>query len=221
MDIDYKNFRFRAEVDWIELEIRTIDRTNFDAIRRHGNLDHVRPLDPGPGGAATRFRFRIQDPISIDGVIAVLDRLKERHAFACEPAVTGIEVALDAYSRVPNDAALAALLGRLYRFQSHPASENRRICGAIRGYTEAIPVHHETLIRDLVDGWQIVVGSHTDDSRGRWVRDDRAQRFYLKTTDRKRTLPKKERRARYENTYCGSALPSSTLAGWHRFRFVA
>lgn len=104
--MNYKHFRIKAVLDWIELEIRTLKPTHAWVIQKAFDLHFVEPLDKGPGGAATIFLFRIQDPRSWQHVTTRCGSIRKGFPFACEPRVTAIEIALDAYSKSQNRSDL-------------------------------------------------------------------------------------------------------------------
>ena len=98
--MDYTRFRFRAVVDWIEIEIQTKTPTNFQTVRRSGSLHYALPMNKGEGGTGTLFRFRIQDPKNWLQVLETCKCITAKLPIEGSPKVVGIEIALDAYSRV-------------------------------------------------------------------------------------------------------------------------
>jgi hypothetical protein len=211
--MDYTVFRFRAEVDWIELEIQTRTPTNFMTIRRAMGLKYVEPLDAAGGGAATVFRFRIQDPENHHGVTTKLDELAASFPLVGTPVVTTVEIALDAYSRgMATRGDLIELTARFRKFDTTPASANRRFGGRWKGDVEPAS-HHATDMRRLAEGRVLNVGNKSD---------SRSQRFYFKCTDGggKPIKKEKEHRARMENTLRGEELPCQALKDWLEFDFT-
>ncbi|WP_250517986.1 hypothetical protein [Caballeronia sp. ATUFL_M1_KS5A] len=218
--IDYTCFRFRAEVDWLELEVSTKRPTNFSAVRRRAGVRHVTALDLGTGeplpkgrenAACSRFRFRVQEPSnweSIDGTLAALDRTV---GFAAAPLVTAIEISLDAYHLSHDQSALVSLAAHFYRFNTSPASDNRRFGGQFVGGASGTGTA-DTVIRRLGEGRVLNVGNASD---------DRSQRIYFKATDERQPLPFNERRARYENTLrcVGELIPAVDF--WKAFDFCS
>jgi len=226
--MDYSRFRFRAVVDWIELEIVTASATNFFSIQAalrqalaipdDDSNTWVKALDEGPGRAATVFRFRLQEPARWRDVVAVLDAIAACRPFACAPKVTAIEVAFDAYSAGATKDELAEQAVRFYRF-CHPLVgpyEERKKRGynhrvyreKNRDKVEEAPFFHvSSVVRRLLDGWQIGIGEEDG---------ERYQHVYLKTTDKagKVMLAESECRARIEIRLRDAALPYADLAEW-------
>lgn len=89
MIIDYSRFRFRAVVDWIEIEILTERHTNFQTVQEklrvilglpEGKDPYVQALEKGAGGRATVFRFRIYDPKNWHQVMSMARNDAARYA---------------------------------------------------------------------------------------------------------------------------------------------
>lgn len=210
--MNYSHFRLRAAVDWIELEIQTAVPTNFQTIRRMLGVGYVKAQNAGEGGAATIFTFRIQDPARWHDVSAKLLLLPQ---LVTLPKVVGVELALDAYSNAANREELVELAARLHKFDTAPASANRRFGGRWKGDVEAAN-HFASNKRRLMEGRVINVGNKSD---------PRSQRTYVKSTDNNGVPLQKvqEHRARFENTFKGAGLvdnglPCATEA-WECFRF--
>jgi hypothetical protein len=100
---------YRTEIDWIELEIRTATASNFWSVqeilgsvlpRSRAKHQFVTPMDAGNGGAATIFRFSVQDPERASNVEKVAAALRARFDLV-SIFVTGVEVAFDTYPRWP------------------------------------------------------------------------------------------------------------------------
>ncbi len=207
----YSRFRFKAVVDWIELEIQTVKATNFQTLRRGSGVNFVESQDAGGGGAAKVFRFRIQDPGRWSDVEDVLSRLPP---LAIAPKVTGIEIALDAYSEDSSRERLAELAAHFAKYNTAPASTNRRFSGRWKGDVEPFR-HIAGNTRKLQAGRVINVGNKGD---------PRSQRIYVKTTDNNaQPLPDSGCRARFENTFQGAGLTANRLPtllhDWGCFRF--
>jgi hypothetical protein len=221
-DKKYSHLRFRAVVDWIEIEIETTERTNFQTVQRTlrtalGMPDDKNPrvdaLNEQPGGAATIFRFRIHDPESWCDVASIIDALGKRFAFAHPSEVTAIEVAFDAYSRARNKHDLTEQAVRFYKFCTLMVSDNRRLYWKYKRSPRGIPFHVSSLARHLSDGWQIGIGNDK--------KDDRYQHVYVKTTDRGGiALPRAEHRARIEIKLQGEALPYEHANDWANADFA-
>jgi hypothetical protein len=210
--MDYSRFRFKAVVDWIEIEIQTAKPTNFHTLRRIGTLPHVRAQNEGPGGAATIFRFEVYDPDSWHDIILSISKLEAEYAFSAAPIVTGIEIAFDAYSKGEATAdELCELTASYYRNMTLPVSSNRRLYRDFKGSGKAIPRQFPALIRDISEGWQIGIG---DKKAAQY------QHLYFKTVDYNgKELPKAKHRARIEITLRGNELPSS-IEEWREKDFT-
>ncbi len=219
--MNYSNFRFSAVVDWIELEICTENPTNFQTLRRHCDLDFAHPLDKSSGGAASVFRIRLQDPECWQDVDKKLKEIAAIFPLATMPVVSGIEVSLDGYSRSGNRDELIELGARFYKFQSRPASTNRRFSGRFRGDVEGIQGGMNRLRQKLAAGRVIALGNQASDRHGRWIVGSESQRIYIKCTDKggKVSLPEAQHRARIERTLQEEAIPVTELDGWKAFRF--
>jgi hypothetical protein len=207
--LDYGRLRFRAVVDWIECEVRTAQPTNAPTIRRHGGFNFVEPRDAGAGGAATVFRFRIQEPENFNSLVTAITVLTDRFSLVAAPIITGIEVSLDAYSLDLNRAALVAMVAHWYKFQTHPVSLNRRFQGRHKGDVEGIS-GLAAIERQLAAGRVIAIGNKADSL---------SQRLYVKTTDGGADLAPERQRARTEITMQDDGVPVQALQSWGSFKF--
>lgn len=114
-------FRTRAVIDWIELAVTLKSGTQFRYVQAalHSILGlatrpYVKAVNAGAGGVATRFVLRLHDAhaATLRELERVTGALALAHPFAKPPEVTGIELALDFYSRGdPN--AVADMVHRL------------------------------------------------------------------------------------------------------------
>lgn len=211
MKLDYSRFRFRAVVDWLEVEITTGKPTNAQTVRRKGSLCYVTPVEVSAGGATTRFRFRLYDPDQWSDIAATLTKLEQEFPFSAPPMVSGIEVSFDAYANGASTDELAELTANFYKFNSMPVSTNRRIAGRWKGDTEGIAGHKHT-VRKTDEGRVIAIGNKSDPI---------SQRIYFKTVDNNgQALPDEQHRARIEVTLQGDAVPLTALEDWHDFKFT-
>lgn len=205
-------FSVQAVVDWIELQVETTSPTNFQSIKRWTGAKYVVPQDNGAGGAATVFRFRIQDPKGWDDVDLTLTRLPD---LTSAVRVSAVEISLDAYGNGADHEGLAEQAARLHKFDAAPASPNRRFGGRWKGDVEAAN-HIGRNKRLLLDGRVINVGNK---------RDARSQRVYVKGKDDggKIDLHPDQHRARFENTFTDTGLHDNglpdTWEGWRYFAF--
>lgn len=218
--MDYSQFKFKAVVDWTDIEIQTARTTNSPAIRRRLNLIlrlpqgknvYVKPVDKEASGSATMFRLRIQDPKNWEQTDKILQRLEEHYVFAREPKVRAIEVAVDAYSRrEATDHELAEFSVNCYRNMTHLVSENRRVYRNYGSRVESPHLRKPQFINRIEDGYQIGIGNKTDALY---------QHAYLKTTDDGHILPKEEYRARIEIRLQGREIQDEDFEDWKNFKF--
>ncbi len=206
---DYSNYRFRAEVDWIELRIVTISPTNFQTVRRRLGIGFAAPKYSGAGGACTEFSVRFQTPKSWADIDESLKKLTVDHPLAKPASVTGIEIALDAYSICQARGELVKMTARFYHGATQLVSDNRR-ASKRKGESHGL----ETLpqLQNLIaEGYNIYIGSRTDPER---------QHIYLKETDNSTTLPPHQQRARTEFTLEGEKLPTQSFSDWQEHDFT-
>lgn len=210
----YSAYKFRAEIDWIELRLEFSAPTNFDTVRKRLDCPYVEPLDEGAGHAATIFNVKIHNPKSWDDLELTLIQLIHDHDLKRAPLVIGIEVALDAYSNAADRDELVDMVCHFYRGAQKLVSANRRLYR-----TKKDPVYGITDLRNLrkqvAEGYNINVGSKKDG-------DAVTQHGYVKDTDGtgKVALAVKDHRARFEFTLRGKALPYTSLSAWRRHKFT-
>lgn len=118
--IDLDAFRFEAVVDWIEFEMRFSRGVQIQAVQpvlvgSLGKQCHVDPLDRGPGGVFRRCRITVQEPERLARVLDAHHALVQAFGERRPSRITGIEISVDAYPRVPSPAARAMLLGTMQR----------------------------------------------------------------------------------------------------------
>lgn len=117
--IDLQAYRWASVVDWVDMEF-TLGRPSQhwklnDRIERlTGRKEYPEALEVGPGGAATHYRLRVQEP-DFSILRRVLADIEGEYGFASPAAVIGIEVSIDAYPRNPGEEARAQLHGVLVR----------------------------------------------------------------------------------------------------------
>lgn len=220
MLIDCASFKFRAVVDWIEIQIHTTETTHGDAIFRHTGL-YADPINPSDiGKSASIFNIKIQDPANWQAVVEVVELIKTKHTLAKSFEVVGIEVSFDAYNRNSADSTenLALLVANFHRYNTH-TNENRlaknlgRLDKArmyrMKGEKSlATPSNMQSLVRKLIEGWQIGIGNQKSDCY---------QHLYFKTTDGGKLC---EPRARIEITLRGTNLPCAAHDEWSKFNFA-
>lgn len=206
---DYSSYRFRAEVDWIELRLRTVTPTNFQTVRRRLGIGFAIPEASSAGGACNEFCARFQAPKSWADIDERLKHLTVDHPLAEPPTVTGIEIALDAYSIGQHRDDLVEMAAHFYNGATKLVSVNRR-ASKRKGESHAL----ETLpqIQNLIaNGYNIYVGNQTDPER---------QHIYLKETDSGTPLPPHQHRARTEFTLEREMLPVNSFNDWQAHDFT-
>ncbi len=160
---DYSRYRFRAEVDWIELRIVTTMPTNFQTVKRRLGVEFVEPWAPGLGGACTEFSVKFQSPASWAEIQERLKSLTADHPLAEPSTVTSVEIALDAYSRDHSRDDLIEMTARFYRCATKLVSANRR---ASRKKGDSYGLETLPQLRRLVaDGYNIYIGNTSDSQR--------------------------------------------------------
>lgn len=204
--------KITASVDWLDLSITTLKRTNGQTIFKKTKL-HAAAQNPELSGADHNFVIRIQDPASWWDVERTLERFSQAIPIDGEAELVGIELSIDVRREAASIEELADLTTHLYTLSSNLASENRRLVGPVKGSTKGIADRKavEQHFRDLLS---LFVGNK---------KDGRTQRFYVKTVDcaGRIALPAPAWSARVENTYhreptqppCGEWwLPSNFIA---------
>ena len=201
----------RAEIDWIEIEVTIEGTTNLKAMRNAvsaangGEKAFVTVMGDDPNSASV-FRFSIHDPNKFAQMGAVLGRLNQRYPFVLPPTVTAIEIAVDDYSKGPEQVA-----DWYYGLSVLADAKNHRLYRDFKGSGQSMPRYRDSLVRKIAEGNQIGIGNK---------RADIYQHGYLKQTDHnKQPLPESEHRARIEITLRQGKLPCTTLDDWAAFPF--
>ena len=114
------DFRFRAAIDWIELELhlgRPIQVQHVQKVlRRFLDRDsHVAPLQLRPGSVFSSCRIRIQEPPSLAIVAALHVDVADTFGEAAESRVTDLGAVLTQYPKQLSDEARVRLLDALQR----------------------------------------------------------------------------------------------------------
>jgi hypothetical protein len=189
---------YRASIDWIELEIVTSRPTNFSTIRRRADVAYVQALDRGPGGAATRFKFRVYDLPSWFELDQVIFRILESVELAESPRITGVEIAIDAKTLGNSKADLAQIAADTYKFLYKVADKaNHRFVTSPTSGAIAVGDAQDTMANFLAGG-TLYIGDHSAAPV--------CQRIYVKTQDRSIPLHQHQWRARLEITLKGTGL---------------
>ncbi len=223
--------RLKAAVDWLELEIRTTQRTqakHLHALVKGAfsfvtgcNEDTGKPFERGfENTASTIFRCRVQDPKSFQAISSLFVYVGCKLIIQGSPRLTSIEVSLDAYTDGASVHDLAEIVTDRCRFSTSPPGDNwyfYRKAGEGRPYLTALE-NRASIVRHFEDGWNL-----TD-------RNDQSANIryhaYVKTHDGKgddgkpQQLHASQHRARFEITLKGKACPCSTLEELERLDFT-
>lgn len=209
----YAALKFRAVVDWVELRVVTAAPSNPDTVRKRIGASYVTPLNAGPGGAATEFLVRLQEPESWQDVEDALAGFTHDHELSEPVTVYAVEIALDAYSRIHSRDDLVEMTFGFYKFATFMASENRRMS---RGKLDTLSLRsHMLRRRHLDEGYNVYVGDKGADVK---------QHLYVKETTIRDglpvSLPRREHRARTEITFTAKGVPDGLASDWKGFNFT-
>jgi hypothetical protein len=222
--MDYKLFRFKAVVDFIEIEIHTAARANAGKIETKLRLSGVEPIDEGAGNYATTFKIKLHDLKNFAALRSKIARIESAYPLTRAPTVTMIEVAFDGgYKKGTANAGatradLLTLAARMAHFVANPAGgkKPRLFHDRKQGVDFDMPVTVESLARKMSKGWNVGIGNVESE----WTdQTDQYHHGYFKTTDRKSQLPPPLHRARFEIRLAGAALPHQDIEGWQGFKF--
>lgn len=172
-----------AKVDYLMLELKTVETSNFSAVQKRINQAakdlfdrplhyklYADPMDETEGRAATVFRVKFHDVPSLDWIKKLMRQLQRHHGFTEYVAPIELEVAwqfLGSYGATE----LAELVGRLASGLSEP-----------RIYAKGIwtmPERPSQLTSLLEDGWVVSFG-HNENSK---EPTPYTHRFYFKKSD--------------------------------------
>ncbi len=211
-----EEFKLRAAIDRVQLTVHLDAPSQFRHFKARlpssWVTDRIEPCEGERPESCLAFSFWLQDPPA-PGVLANLLALSVAPS---DVAITGIEVALDAYLRKPPAApgVLAGAVLHLLRCHAHPPCAAARI--AMDG--KATPAHSKAqMLTALQSGFLISRGTRQHSSKG-----------YVKTTDtaigacgtpQRIQLPPEEHRARMEMTLTGERCPFTTLSEWKHYNF--
>lgn len=219
--IDTSAYRFEAVVDWFSFRIKTVTPTQWPHIQRHlveliGSKPRVTAIDPDTGkeksakGAegitSTVFDFKVYDEIANNGekLQGLFTHLASKFPLANIPQVTGIEIALDAYSRGQIDSELREMTA-WYMAHISATRENVRQYDSDIGLKGAnVMIDRESHSRPLDPEQNLRIGS-----KGAGL----SYQIYLKRTDKAGTvdLARNQQRARAEFTLLGDKLAAEGI----------
>jgi hypothetical protein len=216
--MDYSIFRFKAVVDFIEVEIHTAQKHLGGVMHNRCAIfgfSHITPIDANAGGWANTFTTRLYDLRTFAALQSKLATIGQEFPLTAPPTISMIEVAFDGYLKDPtaptNRDHLAALAARMVYRLAAPVSENRRIYRDGKGSPTAIPRSLNAVERKMAEGLNAAVGNRTD---------DQYQHGYVKTTDHNgKPIPVENHRARFEIRLAGAGLPDIDVESYKDFRF--
>lgn len=206
---------YRAALDFLDIDITTVRSSNAWTVQTEAGVTYAHALDAGPGGSASQFRLRLQDPACFDRVEAALHRVDERWGLADAPNLAALELAFDTYLPGASQADLAAIVLERCRWSTHKPEQDwhayrtREDGGRI--YLNQLSIHQAE--RGLAAGWN-VVDTPTKDASVRY-------HGYVKVADANRPLPVDEWRARFEVTLKADALPVRLIDDLRGFDFCS
>lgn len=220
----YERYNIETVVDWVELEIQLVERSNFWTVQSYLGEALQLPDNATPGvdamdatdtGSASIFRFRIQDPRNMRWLSQVLARLGERFSIYAVQVV-GIEVAFDTYLQDASANDLAKIVADRYRFLTSKPGHAWHIYR--RPGEKPIKVSQleslRYLVRHLEDEWQIA-------DREEKGRPELRYHGYVKMWDNGEPIENPNHwRARWEVTLRGRMLPCKTIKELAEFEFV-
>lgn len=221
--VNYKLFKFRAVIDWLEIEFRTQEHTNFQSIKRVLNAPYVEALNKEDGGRANKFSVKFHDPKNWDAILHQLQTLSEKFPLAENPTIKTIEVSIDGYSRTADRSQMIALTHSLFRGLSKLVSDNYRFSGTKNSIKRTRWFDSKSeIIEFLNDGRNICIGNiaHSNSLKKNFDADDEYMQIYYKTTDNGGTpLQPAQYRARIEIRLSGKALPFENIEDAKTYKF--
>lgn len=119
-EVDLSAHRFRAVIDWIEIELHFVHKTQVQHVQKvlKRYLDRnsfIDPSDKGPGDVFSVCTIKIQEPKDLAMIVAIHRELADTFGEASKASVTAIEISVDAYPDETTDSARATLLGAMQR----------------------------------------------------------------------------------------------------------
>lgn len=206
-----ENFKYKATIDWIKIEITTFKDSNFNSIRNLFKAYFVEPINPSAGGATNQFKFKIHDLSSwrtLEDMISQANSTKSISAVK----ILAIEISFDAFSINNNKEELLEKVAEFYKFNQNPTSENHRLVGS-KKYSPEDTGHLNSNIFKMDRGMSICIGNQDTDSI--------SQRIYYKTMDNNANLPIELHRARYEVILRNENLPFHTIEEAKKYKFTS
>lgn len=203
------DFRVKGFVDWLEFEIELGSASQPRHVRAKlprawftkGKAPFVEAVGESQSDTSTRFRFRVQDPVSAADLLMQFRKLDYLLPLAAPVRIVGMEVGIDLWPARPG-ADVVRMAEHLYRGLAEAVSDNHRITGEkdTRGTATSPKAHRRDNLRALAAQRTIFIGN---------AGDPVTQRIYAKDLAR----------ARYEVTLTNDRCPVSSLDELATFRF--
>ena len=155
MDIDKRKFKYKVVIDFIQINFKTLKNSHAFSIKRNTGFSYVQPLNKGDGSAANEFQFRLYDVTNWNQYDDCIKKLQEHCELDGIPAICGVEVSLDAYSKKMNNEDLIQHVAEFYWKLAKPLSSNRRIAN----HTAEGITNKRNLINQLTRGGTLYIGN--------------------------------------------------------------
>lgn len=207
--IKTNSYKYKATIDWVEIEVNTVNDSNFNVLRMRFDSYYVKPINPKAGGATNKFTLRIHDVTSWNQIDCLIGDANLYTSIA-SVTIIGIEISFDAFHIFQNEDEVINKTAQFYWFLQNPSSINVRASGSYKGSSTQLP-NFISAVREIKNGKSIYIGSQSKDSI--------SQRIYYKTTDNNKILPIDEHRARYELILLRENCPFTTLSEARNYQF--
>lgn len=234
VEFQFGLFRYKAVVDWLVLEIRTIRPIPAWRIKKSGNgaFSYVTGLHPITGEEialtesqrentpTTRFALRIQNPERYELIRVALDTVQYLDQ-SIETKVRGIEIAFDAH-RLPGTTheQLASMVEKMLRGINRP--ENTNVAPRFYSFkgTPELRFGEESVLSAVRQGFTAMYGNKEDPFIIRGYLKDYDSMLDDKGKSYRATLTNPlAHRARIEVRLQDEACPVQTLNDLKSFRF--
>jgi hypothetical protein len=123
---DYSKYRFRAELNWIQLEVRLQRAASLASVIDHIGVKLVTAMNLRRDGAATEFRITIENPASWREVDDLVQLLSVAFPLIVDPVVMALHISFAAYSKSRSRDQSAEMEAHLRRFTTHLGVENQQ-----------------------------------------------------------------------------------------------
>ncbi len=208
MTILKSRFRYRACIDFVRIDFKTVKSTNAFSIKRKTGITYVKPINKQSGSAANNFSCKLYDIQHWSQVENMIGMLRSRYELESEPTISGVEVSFDAYADGASYDEMIQQVAYYYWLLANPVSENRRFTRGYKGTTQGLS-NIVSMIKKLKAGGTIYIGDQRSDSQ--------SMRIYFKTTDKDAPLPEKQHRARIEITLVNKDCPFDSVQSARQF----